>query len=171
MDIHIEKRHLYILVSLIVLSTGILFVRGSSSNFGHSGDDITVTVDGVEKDLNTALNEVSGFSECATARITEAVALGTDTAKLIDYSAANAPLLASVIKPAVFKNAGTNYVPSNIGGQYFGSSCASGWQMMACSHAADTGDSDVILIENGCYADEGDGSKLGNFVDMKCCKL
>lgn len=183
MDIKIEKRHVYIIVSLILLSTGILFVRGQSSNFGHSGDDVIVTIGGVDKTLNEALNEGGiANADCVTVRITEAAALGetkmqiledtSDDNYVVDSDDGPGTPISNVVNTPGFKTSGGGIgVPAGIGGDYFGASCYGNWKMTACSHAADSGDSDYILITNGCYADEADGSKNNNFVDMKCCSI
>jgi hypothetical protein len=57
--INIEKKHLYILSLLVILIGGMLFVKGASSNFGHSASDVYVNVNGVEKSLQELVDDNS----------------------------------------------------------------------------------------------------------------
>src|SRR3989344_2076153 len=66
--INIQKSHFYVLAVLLVLAVGVVTVTAFGTNnpavFGHSGDEIQVTVGGQTKTLNAALSEagVSGGS-------------------------------------------------------------------------------------------------------------
>jgi len=63
-EFNIEKKHLYILLSCVILCTSVLGViaynSGSAPNvFGHSGEEIEVVIDDETKLLNIALNEIT----------------------------------------------------------------------------------------------------------------
>ncbi len=58
--INVRKKHVYILSVLMVLIGSILFVQGQlSSNYGHSSNDVYVTVGGAEKNLQVAIDDGS----------------------------------------------------------------------------------------------------------------
>tara|TARA_Y100000310_G_C20671809_1_gene810710 strand:- start:1297 stop:1671 length:375 start_codon:yes stop_codon:yes gene_type:complete len=55
--INVRKKHFYLLSLLIVLVGGILFVQGQGGfTFGHAGDDVSVVIDGAEKNLQDAVD-------------------------------------------------------------------------------------------------------------------
>src|SRR3989344_5448696 len=71
--IHIQKKHFYVLAVLLVLVMGVVTVTAFGTNnpavFGHSGDEIQVTVNGQTKTLNAALSEVGGGGSGASSPV------------------------------------------------------------------------------------------------------
>ena len=54
--IHVKKRHLYFLSLLVLIIGSVLFVRGQSSGFGHSAEDVYVNVNGAEYALQEVID-------------------------------------------------------------------------------------------------------------------
>jgi len=58
-NIRIEKRHVYIFVVLVVLLIGVFVVKAYTTaipNPGHGGDSVLISVNGQEKNLQTAIS-------------------------------------------------------------------------------------------------------------------
>ncbi|MDO8740238.1 MAG: hypothetical protein Q7J54_01545 [Candidatus Woesearchaeota archaeon] len=78
---NIAKKHLYILMAFVLAVAGIVLVIGygttTPDTFGHSGGELMVTVGGVAKTLQSAIDggDFEGFKECTT--LTSLLSTGT----------------------------------------------------------------------------------------------
>src|SRR3989344_2070381 len=85
--IHIQKKHFYVLAVLLVLVMGVVTVTAFGTNnpavFGHSGDEIQVTVNGQTKTLNAALSEVGGGGSTSPVRFITARYVGAGTEQVV----------------------------------------------------------------------------------------
>jgi len=148
-EVNIQKKYAVMIVVAFLVLAGVLIVFAYGTNnpsvVGHSAGEIEMS--------------------CFIARGFEST-----TISLISYVGDDPGIPVSDL--VTFRANGANLIPGPyIAADYFGVSCNSGWVMTGCTHIGyGIGDSDVLLSNNGCYANENDGASGSNSVDVVCCK-
>ena len=112
----------------------------------------------------------TGQIECATVRRYENNSTATS---LVDYTTGfTAPLSEIYIDDDTTPSTIPSWAAND---NFYGFQCneSNDWIITGCAHAQSggSGDSDVFMDNNGCYAGRNDGDQNRNSLDMRCCRV